>query len=199
MTQLTREQAHAYLLQAGCPVTMVKSNAGFTMPLSHLMVGIASAESDLVVEAKNAANSDGSIDNGLWQINSRAWPKYDQERLRSDPLYNAQAAVTVLLLQGLRAWYAYQLKDGSVGPYVRKMPPGAGGPDLSVALRSSGLVVKSWQTALNRSSVITTKLVTDGAYGPKSEAATVTWKKHFYPDGGRVEVNAGTWARAGLL
>lgn len=198
MTQLTREQARELILAAGCPTTIVKSNAGFVMPLANLMVGIASAESDLIVEAQNTFNSNGSVDNGLWQINDQAWPQFDPTRLRTDAAYNAKAAVTVLLNQGLRAWYAYQLRDGSIGPYVRKMPPTGGGPDISYALRSRGLVVKSWQAGLNRSSVITEKLVVDGAYGPKSEAATVKWKSHFYPDGGRVEVNFGTWERAGL-
>lgn len=197
MTQLTRETARDLLLAGGCPQTMVRSNAGFEMPLVDLMVGIGSAESDLVVEALGLPNTDGSRDHGLWQINDRAWPRYDPEKLRADAAYNAQCAVSILFIQGLRAWYAYQLKDGSVGPYIRKMPPGAGGPDLSYALRSRGLVVKSWQAALNKSSLITPKLVVDGNYGPKTETATLTWKRQFVQDG-ITAVNAATWARAGL-
>ncbi len=198
MTQISRELAAHTLLQAGCPTTLVKTNLGFTMPLHWLMVGIGSAESDLVIEAYGPANADGSRDHGIWQINDRAWPNYDHERLRADALYNAQAAVKILLLQGLRAWYSYQLKDGSPGPYARKMPPGRGGADLSYELRSRGLMVKSWQTALNKSSITSPKLVVDGGYGPMTEAATVKWKKAFYPDGGNVAVNSGTWTRAGL-
>lgn len=199
MTQLSRSQAYNFLIQARCPVTPILSNAGVTLSTAVLMVGIGSAESDLVVEAQNIHNKDGSIDNGIWQINSLAHPQWDGERLRTDPLYCAQAAVDVLLRQGLRAWYAYQLPDGTAGPYLRKMPPGQGGADLKVGY-SAPLLVKSWQALLNASTpTLDTPLVVDGGFGPKTEAATVAWKTLHHNDGALKVVNAGTWKKAGII
>ncbi len=44
---------------------------------------------------------------GLFQINRRAHPQYSLQRLVSDPIYNAQAALEIYRKQGLRAWGAY--------------------------------------------------------------------------------------------
>lgn len=73
--------------------------------LANLMAAIALAESGGQVDAKHT-NDDGSVDYGLWQINS-AHKAYDPQRLLDDPNYNAKAAVAVYKSQGLGAWTTY--------------------------------------------------------------------------------------------
>jgi Lysozyme like domain len=56
-------------------------------------IAVAMAESSGQVGATHT-NADGSIDRGLWQINS-VHAEYDASRLLSDPGYNAQAAYAI--------------------------------------------------------------------------------------------------------
>jgi hypothetical protein len=66
------------------------------------MAAIAMAESGGNVAAQNPSGAAG-----LWQILPSAHPQYNVQRLLSDPMYNAQAAVAVEKSQGLGAWTTY--------------------------------------------------------------------------------------------
>src|SRR5215469_5946255 len=88
--------------------------AGGSPALANTMAAIAMAESGGDIGATNA--SSGAA--GLWQILPSAHPQYDVARLKSDPLYNAQAAVAVEKSQGLRAWEAYT--NGSYRQFLGK-------------------------------------------------------------------------------
>jgi Lysozyme like domain/NlpC/P60 family len=79
--------------------------AGGSPALSKLMAAIAMAESGGVVNRTSPQNTNGTYDYGLWQINSSH--NYDKNRLLTDPLYNAQAAVAIEKSQGLTAWTTY--------------------------------------------------------------------------------------------
>lgn len=197
--RLTRESALAALAQAGFTDARIITNTGVSASTRTVMVAIGGAESDLYIDAQNTANSNGSVDNGWLQINSAAWPNFDPKLLLSDAVYTAKAGYQVFSTQGLRAWYAYQLKDGTVGPYARRMPPGLGGPDVGVGTKAAVEVVKSVQAFLNRATpAANPQLVVDGAFGPKSEAALLAWKKINHNNGTKV-VDATTWTKMGLL
>lgn len=198
MTQLSREEAVALLTTAGCPMTPVTSIAGPQVRAAVLLAGIGCAESDLTVAARSPQNKDGSYDNGIWQVNDKAWPTFSPTRLREDPQYCAGAAVYIMNKQGFRSWYSYRLPSGVVGPYALKMPPGLGGPDLSLTTKPYSLVVQSWQMFLNSTGEFPEVLDTDGDYGPKTDGATVLWKRRHFNDGVRA-VNARTWRAAGIL
>lgn len=79
--------------------------AGGDPRLANTMAAVAMAESSGQTGAVHK-NNDGSIDRGLWQINS-VHSQFDAQRLVSDPLYNAQAAVSIEKSQGLTAWTTY--------------------------------------------------------------------------------------------
>ena len=68
------------------------------------MLAIAQAESGCDPTARNTANSDGSTDTGLLQINSIHG--IDPATL-IDPTVNIQAAYRIYQSQGLKAWSAY--------------------------------------------------------------------------------------------
>jgi hypothetical protein len=99
-----------------------------------LMGGIAKAESGGDPKADNTGlNSDGSVDRGLWQINSVHG--YPATKL-FDPLFNARAAKDILGSQGLSAWSTYN--NGSVSD--RGVVKGALAQRMRAAIsgRSSG-------------------------------------------------------------
>ena len=68
------------------------------------MLAIAQAESGCNPQAVNTANTDGSTDTGLLQINSIHG--LDPETL-IDPTVNIQAAYRIYQTQGLKAWSVY--------------------------------------------------------------------------------------------
>lgn len=80
--------------------------AGGSPGMANMMAAIAMAESTGNVGAVSPKNSDGTVDQGLWQINS-SHTQFDPTKLVTDPLYNAQAAVSVYKSQGLGAWSTY--------------------------------------------------------------------------------------------
>lgn len=191
--RLTREQADDYLVKAGWPTGTFRTNLGFSVPFDVLAVAIASAESDLVVDAQGPPNRDASVDRGWFQVNSVHG--YDDALLLSDPLYTAQCALQILLQQGVRAWAAYGVRNAAGEyPYARRMPPGMGGPD--VASGTSGLIQRSLQAFLNDDLglVGSGALVKDGAYGPKTQTQVTAWKKRFSPTDTVLPVTAQTWA-----
>lgn len=64
---------------------------GFSGRSLVIAIAIALAESGGSVGAINTANSNGTTDRGLWQINS-VHRQYNPQRLLTDPTYNAKAA-----------------------------------------------------------------------------------------------------------
>lgn len=88
--------------------------AGGNPGLANTMAAIAMAESSGQVNATNS-NTNGTIDRGLWQINS-VHSQFNAQRLLTDPLYNAQAAVAVEKSQGLGAWTTYT--SGAYAQYL---------------------------------------------------------------------------------
>jgi hypothetical protein len=74
----------------------------------EVMLAIAKAESGLTPDAVNNRNRNGSIDTGLFQINSIHG--YDSEWLK-DVDNNIEAAKKVYEKQGLKAWAAYNNKS----------------------------------------------------------------------------------------
>lgn len=69
-----------------------------------IAVAIALAESGGRVDVTHT-NSDGSVDQGLWQINSKAHPQYNKSQLLSSPAYNARAMYDIS--SGGRNWYPW--------------------------------------------------------------------------------------------
>lgn len=94
--------------------------AGFPESVHVTMVAIARAESGFRVEAVNNANSNGSSDYGLFQINSVH--QFDSRRLTSDATYNTQCAKRIYDSQGLRAWSVYN--SGAYQQYVNEARQG---------------------------------------------------------------------------
>lgn len=52
---------------------------------------------------------------GLWQINTLAHPQYDPQKLATDPVYNAKAALDVYKKQGFDAWLNSKRKLAAQG------------------------------------------------------------------------------------
>lgn len=92
-------------------------NAGGPKAIAPLMAAIALAESGGYEKRISAPNSDGSIDRGLWQINS-----VHGAASTTEAKSNAASAVKIYNSQGLRAWTTYtngaykQYMKGSVAP-----------------------------------------------------------------------------------
>lgn len=201
MTVITREDARYYLWRAGVSThAVMKTNMGKDLSTLLVMTAVACAESGLSIDAYHK-NTDGSEDLGLWQINNLAWPAYSRALLLSDALYNAHAAYSILHAQGVTAWAAYNVKSSNGAyPYVRHLPPNAGGPSLFEGNPNQSIhVVKSWQKFLNMHSADTDMtLVVDGAFGPNTYTATKKWKILHHNDG-NVTVDGRTWEVAGLF
>lgn len=89
-------------------------NAGFPSADQAIMVAIAKAESGYNTTATHK-NSNGTIDRGLFQINS-VHSSYNATQLINDPQYNANAAHDIYKGQGLKAWTTY-----SSGAYQKYM------------------------------------------------------------------------------
>jgi murein DD-endopeptidase MepM/ murein hydrolase activator NlpD len=106
----------------------IARNAG--MPNPQLMAAISMAESSGLTNASHR-NSNGSVDSGLWQINSIHG--YDQNRLKTDPMYNAKAAADILRKQGLKAWSVY-----NSGAYRQYYKPGEQGAGVGALVGSPG-------------------------------------------------------------
>ena len=107
--------------------------------LAPLMAAIAMAESGGDLSTPPNQNADGSVDYGLWRINS-SHTQFDPVRLQNDPAYNARAAVIVERSQGLDAWTTYRTgayrpflgtPDTYSGPTFTRTRPGGGGDDGS--------------------------------------------------------------------
>lgn len=98
--------------------------AGFPESALPTMMAIAMAESGGRPDAINDKNANGSIDRGLFQINSihqgNSW--FPQNPF--DPLQSAKAAFAIYQSQGLNAWTVYKTGDykkflpTTIPPYV---------------------------------------------------------------------------------
>lgn len=88
--------------------------AGGPSAIAPVMAAIAAAESSFGTNLRGDYNSKtGQYESfGLWQVNIPAHPQFDPQRLVSDPLYNAWAAVQVWKSQGLGAWTTAWSNDG---------------------------------------------------------------------------------------
>lgn len=192
MTQLIREEAFTALEKVGFPTGLFRTAHTGEVPFLTVMVAVGGAESDLTVDAEGPPNSNGTVDRGWLQINSVHG--YDNERLLTDPAYTAQAAFNIFCAQGSRAWAAY-----SSGAYVRRLPPVYGGTVLGkTTMRSQPYeLVKTVQARLNALKASAVPLVVDGAFGAKTEAALIAWKKttKLEPHG---LVDGPTWTALGV-
>lgn len=87
----------------------MQANPGVDSDTARTMAAIATAESSGRSSATNT-NKNGSIDRGLWQINS-VWLKNPDFVKRfgdlNDPITNARAAEYIRGKQGLTAWSTY--------------------------------------------------------------------------------------------
>lgn len=97
MTVLRPDQVALLVKKAGWPNPTIRGEK-----LHVIMTAVAFAESSGRVEVVNSIGC-----RGLWQIYSKVHPKYDRNRLTSDPLYNCKAALEIYRAQGLGAWEAY--------------------------------------------------------------------------------------------
>lgn len=99
---------------------------GFPEEHRVIMVAIAKAESGWRTDAINTANRNGSVDRGLFQINSVHG--YDPARLLSDPRFNTQCAKRIYDSQGLKAWSTYNAdKHVAYMPEASQAVANAGG------------------------------------------------------------------------
>lgn len=90
---------------SGAQVAALVKAAGFPDAVHVPMVAISKAESGWNTTAVNTGNSNGSVDRGLFQINSVHG--FDANRLVNDAKYNTQCAKDVYDRQGLGAWSVY--------------------------------------------------------------------------------------------
>jgi opacity protein-like surface antigen len=95
-------------------VAKVLRDVGFPENQIGRMVCTAKYESTFYEEAVNNRNNNGSVDRGLFQINSihlgdmRGCPSKANWRTLFDAETNAQCALAVFNAQGNRAWYGYR-------------------------------------------------------------------------------------------
>lgn len=114
-------------------VANVLRAAGFPENLVPTFMAIAMAESSWNPNATHR-NSNGTIDEGLFQINSvhrgNSW--YPQNRM--DPLQSAKAALGVYQMQGLKAWSVY-----NSGAYRQFLPSSV--PPVQNSIVARGVTV----------------------------------------------------------
>jgi hypothetical protein len=94
--------------------------AGWDEKHIPLMSAIGMGESEGKVGAFNPGVGAGGRPTkeksyGLFQVNALAHPEYDTNKLRTDPVYNAQAALNIFKKEGLKAWGSYT--DGRYKKY----------------------------------------------------------------------------------
>lgn len=94
--------------------------AGATREQAALLWSIGYAESGYMTGAENV-NSDGSIDRGPWQINSKAWP--DISAAQAHRLDSAAAgAMRIFRSQGATAWVAYDRDRAAILSRASRAP-----------------------------------------------------------------------------
>lgn len=116
--------------------------AGFTGNNLAIAVAIAMAESSGDTLATNV-NTNGTVDYGLWQINS-VHSRYIPSRLLNEPLYNAQAAYNISGQgRSFTPWTTY-----NTGAYLKYMTPanGLGNPGSGLGGGIPSFSVSPWWT-----------------------------------------------------
>lgn len=98
-------------------------NAGGSKRLAPVMAAIAMAESGGHTLATHT-DSDGSTDQGLWQINTVHQKMYKGKNIY-DPQTNAHVAVQIEKTSGLHAWSTFN--NGKYKLYLGGKKPGGGG------------------------------------------------------------------------
>lgn len=136
---LSRSRAAGGSVYGNAELQNLWNAAGGDPALAETMAAIALAESSGDPQARNV-NVDGSIDRGLWQINSS---NFDSDTL-TDPRVNASWAVKIEKSQGLRAWVTYKndaykiYLDGTTQPSVTRTRPDGSGESGGGALAWMG-------------------------------------------------------------
>ena len=119
--RLTPSQVAAHLRAAGFPENTIGK-----------MVCTAKYESSFYERASNK-NRNGSMDRGLFQINSihlggtRGCPSKGNAEALWNPATNAKCALAIYNMQGIRAWYGYRKHktecDGYAAPGSARLAP----------------------------------------------------------------------------
>ncbi len=104
---------------------------------ARTLAAIALAESGGNSRALNGNNRNGSVDYGLWQINSVHRRSGFDPRRANDPDYNAQWAVRIMRdAKGFTPWTVY--KTGAYRQYQRQPRGGGGGGRIPGAAAGGG-------------------------------------------------------------
>jgi cell wall-associated NlpC family hydrolase len=151
--------AHVAVISGAQVAALVKA-AGFPESVHVIMVAISKAESGWNTTAINTANSNGSVDRGLFQVNSIHG--FDANRLLNDAQYNTECAKNIYDRQGLGAWSVYN--SGAWQKYEA---------EARQAVAQSDNVAGSPVLAGGGSSGTTTPAVTYGPPGPEFTNAGV--------------------------
>jgi C-type lysozyme/alpha-lactalbumin family len=128
-------------------VAQILASAGFDSADIPKMVCTAQYESSFYEEASNR-NSNGSMDRGLFQINSvhvggtRGCPSSGQALFNAAT--NARCAKAVFDMQGIRAWYGYRAHKTTCDNYrvpggTPSSTPSSSEPDMTNSCRSKTL------------------------------------------------------------
>jgi cell wall-associated NlpC family hydrolase len=129
--------------------------AGFTPEDAVIATAVSMAENRSGDSAlPSPTNRDGSIDIGLWQINSQHWAKFGGREAMTDPLRNAQAAYAIWSSSGWCAWFTFATSCGPNhrGTYAQFMDAarnavaGAAAPEGPIQLESDILfrAIQPW-------------------------------------------------------
>lgn len=114
--------------------------AGFTGDALAIAVALAMAESSGDTKATHV-NTDGSVDFGLWQINS-VHKQYNPSRLLNEPLYNAQAAYGISGRgRSFTPWTTY-----NSGAYLKYFTPASALGNPTSGLGDPTLTPAPWWT-----------------------------------------------------
>lgn len=116
-------------------------SAGANPDEAKTLAAIAGAESSYDTSVVSKPNTNGTVDRGLWQINS-VHSQYDPNQLTTDPSYNAKAALDILRGQGWKAWTTYT--NGAYKQFLSGDPNAVGaaavtaGAQLGAATSTAG-------------------------------------------------------------
>jgi len=121
-----------YTYLSASQVAQAAYGAGFSGGPLVNAVAVADAESSFRLDVVSSPNSDGSVDRGLWQINSKAHPTYDLVLLLSNAAYNASAAHDIYTAAG-NYWTPWStFNNGAFMSYLPTARTAASGVDSTV-------------------------------------------------------------------
>lgn len=189
-------------MTSGADVARAAKAAGF--PDSQLVtaVAVAYAESSFNATAVNRSNSNGSVDYGLWQINSvHGYPEITSGAWR-DPKTNAQMAKRVWDKQGWAAWSVYRPSD-TVGyaRYLAARPAAvafvasAVGPGAAAAgaVDTPSAVVGGVGADVSEGLGLVAEIAKEPLAVLRWFQNPRTWERIAYIGGGLVLTTAGVW------